>query len=155
MFIVVPSLDFRNRQGHNSDALLGGEIRSNEASSGHFGHGTRRLREPSETHPLTFRCLRGFLGPPSTRVHGSPFHLVVPVHRPPRFVCRRIRIRDPKLGIGIEGTRTGRRGNRVTVALATLPASTTASRLSSIPSPMSGTSSETSTVRPGHMGDRS
>src|SRR5438445_3137951 len=64
MFIVVPILDFRNQQGHNSDALLGGEIRSNEASGGHFGHGTRRFREQSETHPLTFSCLRGFLGPP-------------------------------------------------------------------------------------------
>ena len=64
MFIVVPSLDFRNRQGHNSDALLGGEIRSNEASGGRFGHGPRRFRERSETHPLTFSCLRGFLGPP-------------------------------------------------------------------------------------------
>jgi len=85
MFIVVPILDFRNQQGHNSDALLGGEIRSNEASGGHFGHGTRRFREQSETHPLTFSCLRGFLGPPSTRVHGSPFHLVVPVHRPHIF----------------------------------------------------------------------
>src|SRR5437879_8916529 len=81
MFIVVPILDFRNQQGHNSDALLGGEIRSNEASGGHFGHGTRRFREQSETHPLTFSCLRGFLGPPSTRVHGSPFHLVVPASR--------------------------------------------------------------------------
>src|SRR5579864_6631895 len=68
MFIVVPSLDFRNRQGHNSDALLGGKFRSNEASGGRFGHGTRRFRERSETHPLTFSCLRGFLVP----LHKSP-----------------------------------------------------------------------------------
>ena len=36
MFIDVPSLDFPHRQGHNSGALLDGEMRSNEASGGRF-----------------------------------------------------------------------------------------------------------------------
>jgi hypothetical protein len=85
MFIVVPSLDFRNQQGHNSDALLGGEIRSNEASGGRFGHGPRRFRERSETHPLTFRLFARVLGSP---LHKSPRKSVPSsrtVHRPHIF----------------------------------------------------------------------
>jgi hypothetical protein len=102
-----------------------------------------KLQPVSDGFSTTFT----FQTTPPTQIPDNP--------PPPPFPADGFAIRDPKLGIGIEGTRTGRRGNRVTVALATLPASTTASRLSSIPSPMSGTSSETSTVRPGHMGDRS